>query len=139
MKRDDDDLDGIPGEDAEWGELIPRPDPEWEELLAWAREPEDDFEWSAVIADAKQATAAKTADAVVEDDDADEWGRLLALAKAIPSAPPPAVPAAVPPAPPSGLPSALPPLRPPPRSIASLSARLERLAAQIPDARRRAR
>jgi hypothetical protein len=113
--QDDDDLGGLPG-----------PDPEWDELLAWARESQDEPEWESVIARAKQA-------AVVEaNDEAAEWGRLLDLAKAIPSDPRPAQAAR------PAL-AAMPPLRPPVRSIASLGARLERLAAQIPDARRRAR
>ena len=92
-EQHDEDLGGLPG-----------PDPEWDELLAWARESQDEPEWQAAIARAKQAAV-------------------------VPAA---VVPAAV-------VPAAMPHIRPPARSIASLGARLERLAAQIPDARRRAR
>jgi hypothetical protein len=142
-EQDDDDLDGVPG-----------PDPEWDELLAWARESEDEPEWEAVIARAKQVaavqvTAAVPATATVPvtagvqvTDEAEEWGRLLALAKAIPSDPRP-TPAARP-APAAGpapaarpAPAAIPRPWPPAGSIASLSARLERMSAQVPDARRR--
>jgi hypothetical protein len=119
QQDDDDDLGGLPG-----------PDPEWDELLAWAREsedePKDEPEWEAVIARAKQAAVAQAT------DEEAEWGRLLALARAIPSAPRPAQTA-------PSVPAAIPHVRPPAGSITSLSARLERLAAQVPDARRRAR
>ena len=129
-EQDDDDLGGVP-----------EADPEWDELLAWARESEDDPEWEAVIAQAKQATVVQTTvavqvtAAVQVTDEADEWGRLLALAKAIPSDPRPTP--APGPAPAHRPVAAIPHPRPPAPSIASLSARLERLAAQVPDARRR--
>jgi hypothetical protein len=53
----DDDLDDLEDELAE----LPGPDPEWDELLAWAREADDEVEWTALIARAKQpAVAAAT-------------------------------------------------------------------------------
>jgi hypothetical protein len=51
----DDDLDDLDDELAG----LPGPDPEWDELLAWAREGEDEVEWTAVIARAKQTTVAQ--------------------------------------------------------------------------------
>jgi hypothetical protein len=195
----DDDLDDLEDELAG----LPGPDPEWDELLAWAREADDEVEWTAVIARAKQtavaaaaatdeaeshrktgraersaqkeiqgsraetlkpvltpafpcfppscdvsaddevewtaviARAKQTAAVAATTDEAAEWGRLLALAKSSPAtsarptpAPLPAV--ALPPTP-----ATVPLAGPPVGSIASLSARLERLAAQVPDARRR--
>jgi hypothetical protein len=132
------------------------PDPEWDELLAWARESEDEGEWQSLIAQAKQAAvtaepavpepapvevtaviepealaAPAPAPAPVPADDADEWGRLLALAKAIPSVPRAAPHRATTPA--------ATPAHAPAGSIASLTARLERLATEVPNARRRAR
>jgi hypothetical protein len=191
-----DDLDDLGDESAG----LPGPDPEWDELLAWAREGDDEVEWTALIASAKQTAVAAAADeseshrktgsagrpaqkelqgfrsetlkpfltpdfpnfppscdhsgddevewtaliarakqtavasAVTDEaaaetdnqaaDDAEEWGRLLALAKAVPATSARSRPAPL-------------PVRPPVGSIASLSARLEKLAAQVPDARRR--
>jgi hypothetical protein len=124
----EDDLGGLPG-----------PDPEWDELLAWARESEDEPEWQELIERAKRAvppaivSMAPTVSRAARDDEEDEqddaeWGRLLDLARAR------AVPLAVVPREPPGEPP-----RAPAGSITSLTARLERLAAQVPDARRRAR
>jgi hypothetical protein len=92
-------------------------DPEWEELIAWARESEDETEWAAMIARAKQAAA----------NEDSEWAQLLARAKAISAtvkARP--VPAVV----------SVPAAHAPAGSLTSLSARLDRLAAQVPNARR---
>ena len=50
-RGDDARVDG--GFDDEPG--VPGFDPEWDELLAWARESEDEAEWTAMIAQAKQA------------------------------------------------------------------------------------
>jgi hypothetical protein len=126
------------------------PDPEWDELLAWAREPEaplaveadpagDEEEWGRLLGLAKARPESPrpvaTAPSVKPEepvDDAEEWGRLLELAKAIPSQPRAVRPRPAPPREPATIPA-------PAGSIASLTARLERLATQVPDARRRAR
>jgi hypothetical protein len=199
----DDDLDDLEDELAG----LPGPDPEWDELLAWAREADDEVEWTAVIARAKEtavvatdeaeshrktgtggrpaqkeiqnsrsetltpfltpafpsfppscdlsanddgewtaliARAKQTAVAVAADeaeaetnDEAAEWRRLLALAKSNPATSVRPTPAPLPAVALRLTPAAMPPARPPVGSIASLSARLERLAAQVPDARRR--
>ena len=136
-----DDLDDLEDELAG----LPGPDPEWDELLAWAREADDEVKWTALIARAKQTVVAEAP----ATDEAAEWSRLLGLAKSRPTtstrptpAPLPAVALRPTPAPLPAValrptPATVPLARPPVGSMASLSARLERLAAQVPDARRR--
>jgi hypothetical protein len=193
----DDDLDDLEDELAG----LPGPDPEWDELLAWCREADDEVEWTAVIARAKDmavaavadeaeshrktgragssaqkesegsrfetlkpfltpafpcfppscdlsaddevewtaliARAKQTAAVAATTDEAAEWGRLLALAKSSPATAARPTPAPLPAVALRPTPATMPLPRPPVGSIASLSARLERLAAQVPDARRR--
>ena len=59
----DDDLDDLEDELAG----LPGPDPEWDELLAWCREADDEVEWTAVIARAKETAVA----AAVATDEAE--------------------------------------------------------------------
>ncbi len=103
----------------------------------------DEVEWTALIARAKQtAVAAVTVEAAAETndeagDEAADWGRLLALAKSRPTTSRRPTPAPLPAVALRPTPATVPLARPPVGSIASLGARLERLAAQVPDARRR--
>jgi hypothetical protein len=94
-----------------------------------------------LIARAKQPAAAVPVDAAAETNDqaADEaeWGRLLAQAKSSPATSMRPTPAPLPAVALHPAPATMALARPPVGSIASLSARLEKLAAQVPDARRR--